>query len=122
MNNRSRVVETALEEARCVREAVEDLARVQTQALLQSLGICVPDLTSDSESDSDCTCDEPQDFSESESPLNYTTVDTQDDDIHASYTDCLGALEDLPLVDIGTSSDRLELLRYCDCSRIKAMY
>ena len=36
MDKRSRVVEAALEEARCVREAVEDLARVQDQALALS--------------------------------------------------------------------------------------
>ena len=59
MNDRSKVVESALEEARCIREAVEDLAHVQDEALLQSLGISVPETASDSESDSDLMCDDP---------------------------------------------------------------
>ena len=48
-----------LEEAHCVREAVEDLARIQDKALLQSLGISVPDSTSDSESNNDSVYDDP---------------------------------------------------------------
>ena len=65
----------------------------------------MPDSTSDSESDGDCTCDEPQGFSEAESPPSDTAVDTLDDDIHVPDTALFGALEDLPLVEIGTSSD-----------------
>ena len=59
MRERSRRVESVREEARCVTEAVEDLARVQDKALLQSLGISVPDSTSDSESDNDSVYDDP---------------------------------------------------------------
>ena len=42
-----------------VIEAIEDLAHVQDEAILQSLGISVPETASDSESDSDPMCDDP---------------------------------------------------------------
>ena len=120
MSDRSKLVESALEEARCVREAVEDLARVQDEALLRSVGISVPDTTSDSESDSDSMCDDPLGFPGSPStasvevceesvPLSGdelskdSTVGTQNDDIAATAE--VTALEKLPLVDIGMHSD-----------------
>ena len=57
MNCRAKHVEAALEEARCIYEAVEDLAHIQDKALLLSMGFILPD--SESESGSDCTFDDP---------------------------------------------------------------
>ena len=120
MNDRSRLVESVLEEARCIREAVEDLARVQDKSLLQSLGIYIPDSTSESDSDNDCVCDDLLDFSEYPSTASAniceesipvsscklskdSIVGTQDDDV-ADIAE-VSALEVLPLVYIGAHSD-----------------
>ena len=57
MNHRAKCVESALEEARCIHEAVEDLARTQDKALLLAMGFIWAD--SESESVSDCMSDDP---------------------------------------------------------------
>ena len=105
-----------LEEARCIREDVEDLAHVQDEAVLQSLGVYIQDCSSDSGSDSDFTCDDPSDYFESTSTFadtleegipvpggestNNSTIGIQDDD-----RSNIGALEDFPLMSIGTHSE-----------------
>lgn len=70
MNFRAKRVEAALEEARCIYEAVEDLAHIQDKALLLSMGFILPD--SESESGSDCTFDDPLTLQD------YTTHTRQD--------------------------------------------
>ena len=72
MRERSRLVESVLKEGRCVREAVEDLARGQDKALLQLLGISIPDSTSNSESDNDFKYDDPLCAPE---PLSAASID-----------------------------------------------
>ena len=59
MNQRAERVEMALQEARCISETVEDIARTQDKALLQSMGFVDAFTDTESDSESDCTKEDP---------------------------------------------------------------
>ena len=77
MNNRSKLVDNALQHAKYIRESIDELAKSKDDSMLKALGI--PSNAIDSDSSADESTDDEQsvdDFTESDQPIESVQYDS----------------------------------------------